>query len=639
MTRSLELLDRYKQDRSEEAFQEIVRLHLDMVYAAALRQLNGNTHLAEDVAQTVFASLARKAHGLSRETILSAWLYRYASNTAKHVARSERRRRVREHNAAIMDELNVPTQPDESHWKELVSLIDNAVQRLRIQDRNAIILRFFEEFSFRQVGEELGVSEDAAQKRVSRAINKLRGHLARQGHQISGATLTAALATVGSLMPAPTDLMARVCQESIASTASGSALGMIGAWMVLHTKTLVIASGIVVCTGLGAWYQWQAKPRDVRIVSQAETPSLLGDRLTKASTTPRSDDALAAGEERQADEAGLDHQAADEKGAAIRRALERIMALHQQRIDEATARLDELQIQLDQGSLSGTARLEYAALMGSLERQIVEMKHRMSVLRDEWDAWLAAYAERSTDPEELEVEDDDTSARAKKHPIDFLALSPAVRHSARALYSEIPRNINEGRVDEAVEQAKELIALVPDNASVYSFLGAAYTKNREFDLAAETFDRALLFDPDDPLIHYNRAEIDFVQGNYKEAEERFLNVKSSVDSSTDMMTHWKVFLCQLCQDHFEDAAATANELMDGPINETLLSQAAIAYQRNSYDEAQVWIDEAMTSGDAQAQPVLLDALLEMGWAEATDDGYEIVKPSQTAEGFLSIGAP
>src|SRR4051812_25180383 len=181
-----ELLSRFVQDRDQATFAELVRRHVDLVYAAALRHVSGDRHRAEDVAQEVFIDLARKAPGLVDHPCLAGWLYASTRFTAINTVRREQRRTHREKEADVMPESsNVP----EHSWEQIRPLIDDALQELDEEDRQSVLLRFFGQQSFVAIGEQLGLSENAVQKRVSRALDRLSTVLAQRGVTSTSAAL------------------------------------------------------------------------------------------------------------------------------------------------------------------------------------------------------------------------------------------------------------------------------------------------------------------------------------------------------------------------------------------------------------------------------------------------------------------
>src|SRR5256885_1776088 len=175
-TSDLELLEQYVKAGSETAFAELVHRHLDLVYSAALRQVR-SPQLAEEIAQSVFADLARNSGRLKADTVLSAWLYQVSRRTAVDVVRRESRRQLREELA--MELANMNAQP--SIWTQIEPFLEEAMESLDPAERTAILLRFFENRNLREVGQTLGTSEDAAQKRVSRAVERLREFLSHRG--------------------------------------------------------------------------------------------------------------------------------------------------------------------------------------------------------------------------------------------------------------------------------------------------------------------------------------------------------------------------------------------------------------------------------------------------------------------------
>lgn len=190
MTDANQLLREYVKSGSELAFQELVGRYVDLVYSVAVRRLGGDEHLARDVVQTVFTDLARKASRLRAGSSLGGWLHRHTCFVSGTVRRTERRRVAREQIAHEMNELN---DPSEGTWKELAPVLDEAIDQLSETDREAIILRYYERRDLGAVGAALGASEDAAQKRVSRAVEKLRSLLQARGVNLTAGALAALL--------------------------------------------------------------------------------------------------------------------------------------------------------------------------------------------------------------------------------------------------------------------------------------------------------------------------------------------------------------------------------------------------------------------------------------------------------------
>jgi RNA polymerase sigma factor (sigma-70 family) len=214
------LLRRYVDERSEAAFAELVRRHLDLVYSVALRQTNGDAALAQDVAQSVFTALARKAGELASRRVLGGWLYRTAQFTAIDFVRSESRRRARETEAHVMqlsqNESSTPTD-----WEKLRPALDRTIGELCDDDRDAVVLRFFEGKSFAEVGARLRLSENTARMRVERALEKMRGQLERHGVTSTAAALGLALANQTGVA-APAGLAASVTGVALAGAGAGA---------------------------------------------------------------------------------------------------------------------------------------------------------------------------------------------------------------------------------------------------------------------------------------------------------------------------------------------------------------------------------------------------------------------------------
>src|SRR6266487_2441056 len=215
MTPDGELLRRYTETNSEHAFAELVGRHLNLVYSAALRQVNGDAHLAQDVAQTVFADLARKAASLARRPILTGWLYTSALFAAAKAVRTERRRHTREQEAHLMNQLLCDAAPDPD-WEKLRPVLDAAMLELNETDREAVLLRYFDNRPHAEIADRLGLSENAARMRVDRALEKLRTLLVRRG--VSTTAALSAVISANAVQVAPAGLAVTISTAALAGT-------------------------------------------------------------------------------------------------------------------------------------------------------------------------------------------------------------------------------------------------------------------------------------------------------------------------------------------------------------------------------------------------------------------------------------
>ena len=245
MSNDTELLGRYVDEKSETAFTDLVRAHVRMVYSVALRRVGGDVQLAEDITQSVFNDLARKAAALRGRDALGGWLYTSAYVASAATVRRERRRKARELAAHAMQTTNSPGDAD-SDWTRLRPVIDDAIVELKEEEREAVVLRFFDQRSFSEVGATLRVTEEAARKRVERALDKLRAALQRRGITSTTAALGVALTAIGS-DAVPAGFGARVAGHALASThaAAGSAFSSIlsQAW---PAAAMMVAGGMFI---------------------------------------------------------------------------------------------------------------------------------------------------------------------------------------------------------------------------------------------------------------------------------------------------------------------------------------------------------------------------------------------------------
>ena len=250
----LALLREYVERDSETAFAALVTRHVNKVYSVALRH-TGNPHSAEEITQAVFVILAKKSRHLGKRVILSGWLYQTARLTAVTFIRGGIRRARREQEACMQTALN---ENESDAWVQIAPLLDAAMAGLNEADRHAVVLRFFDGKSIREVGAALGANEDAAKKRVSRALEKLRTFFARRGVSSTTAIIAGAI-SANSVQVAPVALAKSVTAVAVAkgAAASGSTLTLIKgalkimAWTKAKTA-IVIGAGLILTAGTTA---------------------------------------------------------------------------------------------------------------------------------------------------------------------------------------------------------------------------------------------------------------------------------------------------------------------------------------------------------------------------------------------------
>jgi RNA polymerase sigma factor (sigma-70 family) len=242
-----QLMDRYARNRSEDAFAEIVRRHLNLVFSAALRQVR-QPQFAEEITQSVFVDLARQARKLAPNTILSAWLYQVTRRTAIDVIRRESRRQLREQ---VAHELNAMNAPD-TDWTQIEPLLEEGMDALEERERAALLLRYFERKSLAEVGLALGINEEAARKRVSRSVDRLREFFVRRGVTVSAVGLTATI-TSNAIQAAPAALGPAIISAALVSgttaAVSATAISKIIAMTTIQ-KALVATTLMAAAAGV-----------------------------------------------------------------------------------------------------------------------------------------------------------------------------------------------------------------------------------------------------------------------------------------------------------------------------------------------------------------------------------------------------
>jgi RNA polymerase sigma factor (sigma-70 family) len=271
MTPDSELLRQFAKTNSQDAFAELARRHVNLVYSAALRQVHNDAYLAHDVAQTVFTDLARKAGSLSRRKNLTGWLYTSAHFAAAKIVRTENRRRDREEkfmreptNESGTDFQPVSSAP-ETDWNKIRPTLDDAMHELKESDREAILLRYFENRQFAEVGAKLGLNENAARMRVERALEKLRAIFAKRG--ITTATAFASVISANAIQTAPANLAATLTTTSIAAAGTGTFTLL----KIMTATKLKLAISAIVAAGAVAAFMHQ---RQTQNKLRAENESL-----------------------------------------------------------------------------------------------------------------------------------------------------------------------------------------------------------------------------------------------------------------------------------------------------------------------------------------------------------------------------
>lgn len=270
-----QLLREYVERGNEAAFRDIVVRHTDAVYSAALRQVL-SPDLARDVAQRVFTDLARKAPSLARtldaRASLLGWLYRSTRFAALDQWRDDHRRKARERLA--MQHFD-PAPDPAPEWERIGPVLDEAMSELGDEDRMALLLRFFQSRDFRAIGRSLGVSDDAAQKRVSRALEKLRVHLSSRGVTTSAATLSIALST-HVVQAAPTGLAALLSNAALAGSTLATTATVTAAKTIAMTtlQKTIIGATLAVAVGTGIYEARQASVSrsQVQTLQQQQAP-------------------------------------------------------------------------------------------------------------------------------------------------------------------------------------------------------------------------------------------------------------------------------------------------------------------------------------------------------------------------------
>ncbi|MEO6876593.1 MAG: TonB family protein [Opitutaceae bacterium] len=326
MTDDPQLLRSYALERSEIAFAELVKRHLNFVYATALRKANGDTHLAEDATQQVFADLARKAGALSQRAVLTGWLFTSSRFAVSRLIRGEQRRKAREQAAQLMD-LTQDEATDTVDWDRLRPVLDDALAELSETDREAVLLRFFEGLGFARIGTKLDLTENAARMRVERALDKLAALLAKRGLTSSAVALTTVLAGQ-SVMAAPSGLAATVTGAALAGSSAGGVISLVTTFMSMNKLAMILAGAIGVTGASGLVVQsriaselrgeLQQVKRENQAIAPLQAENLRLARVAAEVNTMKADDPVLAQLQQDANALQVRMRVAEQQGAQAR---------------------------------------------------------------------------------------------------------------------------------------------------------------------------------------------------------------------------------------------------------------------------------------------------------------------------------
>jgi RNA polymerase sigma factor (sigma-70 family) len=502
MNDDLNLLREFARNNSEDAFASLVARHVNLVYSVALRSVR-DAHLAEEITQAVFIILARKADSLGDKTILPGWLCRTARYASANALKIQRRRQHREQEAYMQSILNEAEPMHEETWNRIAPLLDGAMEQLGQKDHDALVLRFFENKTFAEVGATLGASEDAAKMRVNRALEKLRKFFTKRGVSSTTAIIAGTI-SANSVQAAPVTLAKSVTAVAIAKGAAASASTLtlikgalkIMAWSKMKT-TIVVGASILFAAGTATVVIEKSRAeRASRLVSQNYKSALdvlnIQVNKTRAELSPG-----LTNEFEQSVEAGLktiqeevsQNITTEYKSAMMAKRIlelsEHVLTLPYRKIPEDVQQRMKAQQQyaavLDRFEKAAPDRTKH---LSELSRTVISDTFRQDLTDVQHDIFRSGYGQPLSDQENVELNrivDGVLQAAANLPPV------PGKKGSKTSGFVEAAKVANDGR--QAVE--KFLIRRETDLATSSSFIVAIKKWSSDISTLEQVIDRDL----------------------------------------------------------------------------------------------------------------------------------------------------
>jgi RNA polymerase sigma factor (sigma-70 family) len=486
-----ELLREYVRDRSQDAFRDLVDRHLPMVYGAARRMVR-DTHLAEDVAQGVFRTLAEKAGTLRRQQVVAGWLYQTTRHLAMHAVRTEQRRREREQVAVTMQALEGETETN-----RILDELEPALDQLEAGDRDLLVLRYFEDRSLREVGRETGISEDAARMRVNRALERLRAVFEKQGVTTSSGLLSGVLLSTAATT-VPTGLAATITTASLTGLSAGIGAGIgtaatAASWWT--AKTIATVAGAVAITGAGLLLYVQ---RSDSVPPSAQAPALapeivVGEPAPDGQVAGDAGLAMPSAEE-EVGRAVVEGPREEPPTAEARRLVEEAYALREQ------GRYEDAEPLVNEALRLSPSFPDAHHVLGMVHEGLDRLEEAMSAhtraieLRP---GYVQAWYERSRILLQMERHEEAIADCTRAIQIDP-SFWQAWLGRGRAHYEQ-------GRYDEAMRDLDRSIELNPRFVEAYHYRAFIHMRRGEPDLALTNRRLAIEQEPDNALLHLRYA--------------------------------------------------------------------------------------------------------------------------------------